>query len=147
MTSEIAIANGGAVALAVDSAATVGAGKKIYTSDDKLFKLSDVHPVGIITFGNAHLMDVPWDLLINSCRKELGDTKFDTLEEYASYFIQHVKSHIGYFSEEHQLQWMCSRVEDFYQGMMEEVDTSTTPSHCERSEAISNNPRLYATVL
>jgi len=63
MTAEVVIANSGAVALAADSAVTIG-GQKIYNSALKLFALSKVAPVGVMIFGNAGLMSVPWETII-----------------------------------------------------------------------------------
>lgn len=109
MTAEVAIANGYAVALAADSAVTVG-GRKIYNSAVKLFSLSKVHPVGIMIYGNASLLDVPWETIIKTSRQSLKDTKFDTLEEYGGYFINFIQNHSFYFSEQSQTTWITNKV-------------------------------------
>ena len=59
MTAEVAILNKIAVALAADSAITLG-GQKIYNSGNKLFALSKYQPVGIMVFGNAEFMMCTW---------------------------------------------------------------------------------------
>lgn len=89
MTTEIAIMNKIAVALAADSALTIRTenGLKIYNTDHKLFTLSNQHPVGIMVYGNGALMGVPWDPIIDIYRQKLGKKKFDTLREYAMKFI------------------------------------------------------------
>jgi hypothetical protein len=84
MTAEIVIMNKEAVALAADSAVT---GKKVFTSANKLFALSKYHPVGIMIYGNANFMGVPWEIIIKVYRKNLKTRKFDTLREYANHFI------------------------------------------------------------
>ena len=53
MTAEIAILNREAVALAADSAVTIGFGAKIYNSANKLFCLSYLHPIGVMISGNS----------------------------------------------------------------------------------------------
>ena len=60
MTAEIVIMNKSAVALAADSAVTVGCerGEKIYNTINKLFMLSKYHPVGIMVYGSAGLIGV-----------------------------------------------------------------------------------------
>ncbi|MBU4139203.1 MAG: hypothetical protein KJ729_04600, partial [Euryarchaeota archaeon] len=90
MTAEIVIMNKQAIALASDSAVTMTQemGEKIKTSANKLFSLSKYRPVGIMVFGNADLMDVPWETIIKMYRTELGKKKFDTLKEYAYNFIE-----------------------------------------------------------
>ena len=86
MTAEIAIMNKEAIALAADSAATMP-GKKIFTSANKLFALSKYHPVGIMVYGNAIFMGVPWETIVKVYRKNLSKKRFDTLKEYANDFI------------------------------------------------------------
>ncbi|HEY41487.1 MAG TPA: hypothetical protein G4O18_06470 [Dehalococcoidia bacterium] len=90
MTAEIVVMNGEAVALAADSAVTsqVGGLEKISTSANKLFAMSKYHPVGIMIYGNAEFMDIPWETLIKVYRtKRLPPKGYDRLEEYASDFI------------------------------------------------------------
>jgi|Deesub1362A_J573_1020465.scaffolds.fasta_scaffold01520_7 hypothetical protein len=89
MTSEIAIMNKEAIALASDSAVTAvsESGEKIFTSVNKLFALSKYHPVGIMIYGNATFMGVPWETIIKVYRNKLGKKSFNTLEEYAMDFI------------------------------------------------------------
>lgn len=84
MTAEIVIMNKEAVALAADSAVT---GKKVFTSANKLFALSKYHPVGIMIYGNANFMGVPWEIIIKVYRKKLRTKKFNALKEYANHFI------------------------------------------------------------
>lgn len=90
MTAEIAIMNKEAIALASDSAVTMTGGdrQKIFTSAHKLFALSKYHPVGIMVYGNAIFMSVPWETIIKIYRKNLSKKKFDTLNEYANDFIE-----------------------------------------------------------
>jgi hypothetical protein len=86
MTSEVVIANSSAVALAADSAVTIGK-SKIYNSAIKLFSLSKTEPVGVMIYGSANLLEVPWETLIKSYRNNLGSKKYDTLEEYSYDFM------------------------------------------------------------
>jgi len=89
MTAEIAILNRNAVALAADSAVTIRnpQGLKIYDTANKLFTLSKFRPVGVMVFGNADLMEVPWETIIKTYRAELGARSFKRLEDYAADFL------------------------------------------------------------
>ncbi|MDR4508295.1 MAG: hypothetical protein MRJ65_08690 [Candidatus Brocadiaceae bacterium] len=89
MTAEIAIMNKEAIALAADSAVTMTGRteQKIFTSANKLFALSKYHPVGMMIYGNAIFMGVPWETIIKIYRHKLGKKNFNTLEEYATDFI------------------------------------------------------------
>lgn len=90
MTAEIAIMNKEAIALAADSALTTNLGStaKIFPSANKIFRLSKYHPVGIMVFGNATFMDMPWEILIKTYRNKLCKKRFARLEEYAQDFIK-----------------------------------------------------------
>jgi hypothetical protein len=90
MTAEIVIMNKEAIALASDSAVTMTgeSDEKIFSSANKLFTLSKYHPVGIMIYGSANFMDVPWETIIKVYRNDLGEKKFNMLEEYANDFIK-----------------------------------------------------------
>ncbi|MBD1223574.1 hypothetical protein QNH47_12965 [Virgibacillus halodenitrificans] len=89
MTAEVAIMNKLGMALAADSAITSGRDgvQKVYNSANKLFSLSKQHPVGIMVYGAASFMEVPWDIIIKSYREYLGDKKFDNLSYYFEDFL------------------------------------------------------------
>jgi len=94
MTSEIAIMNKEGIALATDSAVTMQGEytQKIFTSANKLFALSKYHPIGIMIYGNAIFMGIPWEVIIKEYRKKLGKKKFNTLSGYANNFIKFIES-------------------------------------------------------
>lgn len=92
MTAEIAILNREAVALAADSAVTVtgSRGQKIFTSANKIFALSASRPVGVMIYGDAEILRVPWETIIKLYRSQLGDTSFARLEQYADDFLRFI---------------------------------------------------------
>ena len=95
MTAEIAVMNQEAVALAADSAVTIVDGEaeeitKIFTSANKLFALSQHHPVGIMFYGNTRLGEVPWETVIKLYGDHLGTDSKDTIEDYTSDFIRFI---------------------------------------------------------
>ena len=96
MTAEIAILNKSAVALAADSTVTIGASDgstpKTYNTVNKLFTLSKYHPVGVMIFGNAEMMGVPWETIIKQYRSTLEKTELSTIDEYAAGFLSHLES-------------------------------------------------------
>ena len=93
MTTEIAVMNKTAVALAADSAVTIpfinqqGYKNKIFNSANKLFALSKRAPVGVMVYGSATLMGIPWETLIKLFRSELGGKKYGNIEEYIESFF------------------------------------------------------------
>jgi hypothetical protein len=104
MTTEIVIMNKWGIALAADSAVTIslpdgdeGFREKVF-STNKLFMLSKYHPVGVMIYGNAAIMGVPWELVIKEYRKKrLGAKSFPTLEDYCKDFIGYLNQNTFYF--------------------------------------------------
>ncbi|GAE32461.1 hypothetical protein [Halalkalibacter hemicellulosilyticus] len=96
MTAQIAILNKHGIALATDSAVTISGdvneNKKVYNSANKLFSLSTKNPVGIMIYGTAQFMNVPWETIIKSYRSYLGDRTFDYLEDYCNDFVEYIKT-------------------------------------------------------
>lgn len=95
MTAEIAVMNQEAVALAADSAVTILEGEddeitEIFTSANKLFALSQHHPVGIMFYGNTRLGEVPWETVIKLYRDYLGVKYKYTIEEYCEDLIKFI---------------------------------------------------------
>lgn len=104
MTVEIVVLNKEAVALAADSAVTisVAGGEKIFTAANKIFQLSEKHPVGAMVFNNAQLMGVPWETIINEMRVKLPQNGFGTLDEYVDFFINFLEEGKPFFPESNQ---------------------------------------------
>ena len=90
MSAGICIMNKNAIALAADSAVTVGQHLAIHNSANKLFALSKVAPVGVIIYSNAEIMGVPVEIVIKQYKKDLAQKTFDTLDEYVNDFIAYL---------------------------------------------------------
>lgn len=90
MSAGICIMNKNAIALAADSAVTVGQHLAIHNSANKLFALSKVAPVGAIIYSNAEVMGIPVEILIKQYKRDLGQKTFNSLEEYVKDFISYM---------------------------------------------------------
>src|SRR5437773_380674 len=88
MTSEIAVMNQRAVALAADSAVTLIDGGTVVVRNDqrKLYQLVEKQPVGVMFFGVADIMGHPWDRLIEHYQKKLKPKEPPHLGDYAASF-------------------------------------------------------------
>jgi len=115
MTAEILIMNREAVALAADSAVTLGEGEKIFTSANKIFSLSRHKPIGIMVYGNANFMSVPWETIIKMYRKKYADIEFPTLKEYAFHFIEYLKDYVNIISEEEKARFFEANVGGYFE--------------------------------
>lgn len=95
MTAIVGVLNKHAVAIAADSAVTMGNTHKVINSANKIFTLSKYHPVAVMTYNNAAFMGVPWDIIIKEYRKQLKDKSFPYLKDYVDDFIKYL--HIRHF--------------------------------------------------
>ena len=83
--------------MAADSAVTIGNHLAVHNSTNKLFQLSYA-PVGLITYGNAILMGVPIEIIINEYSKHLGDKTFPWLRDYAEDFCKFLGENSSYLT-------------------------------------------------
>jgi hypothetical protein len=88
MTSEIAVMNQRAVALAADSAVTLIDGGTVVVRNDqrKLYNLLEGRPVGVMFFGVADIMGHPWEHLIEHYQKRVKPKPLAHLNDYAASF-------------------------------------------------------------
>lgn len=136
MTAEIAILNKHAIALASDSAVTMTQemGEKIKTSANKLFALSKYRPVGIMIFGNADLMGVPWETIIKIYRAKLGKKNFNTLKEYADDFMGFLDNGNHLFPEPVQKEYLLTTVYGYFYFIEEQIEKKVESVISEKNE-------------
>jgi len=103
MTSEVALMNKSAIALAADSATTVTYWEKnepktrYFKGANKVFNLSRRKPVGVMTYASANLQGVPWEIIIKAYREYLGPKSHDHLGGYADDLIEFIGSNAAIF--------------------------------------------------
>jgi hypothetical protein len=102
MTAVLGILNKQAVAIAADSAVTIGGpnNHKIFNRANKVFALSKRHPVGIMLFNSASFMTTPWETIIKLYRKHIGENSFPTVKAYQEDFIGFLHDR-NFFTDEH----------------------------------------------
>ena len=89
MTSELLTMNKGAVALAADSAVTIN-GKKVRNGVEKLFKLSNDLPMGMMIFGNANFDNIPMETLIKQYSKNADFKSLENIENIQEDFLKYL---------------------------------------------------------
>lgn len=97
MSAGICIMNRNAIAMAADSAVTIGAHAAIHNSANKLFSLSRLAPVGVIVYANAVLMSVPIEIIVKQYKKQLGDKVFPALKDYVHDFLHYLEVKTRFF--------------------------------------------------
>ena len=113
MTAIVGVLNKRAVAIAADSAVTMGNTHKVINSANKIFTLSKYHPVAIMTYSNADFMGVPWEIIIKEYRKQLGDHSFALLKDYVDDFIKFLYARHFFCDDQTQKEFMIYQLDAF----------------------------------
>jgi hypothetical protein len=119
MTAEIVIMNKEAVAIAADSAVSLVTGpaenpQKIFTSANKIFRLSDNHTVAFMIYNNAAFLGIPWEPLITRFGDSLGPAPLPSLADYSDRFIDFLKSEQELISADIEKQYFISLIYTYY---------------------------------
>ena len=124
MTAEVAVMNKQAIALAADSAVTFrdDKGQKIFTSASKIFTLSKYHPVGVMVYGSANIMGVPWETVIKIYRSQLEQEAFDNISDYAEHFISFLTDEEFLSSEPEEEHYVKTAVYSYFYHIVNEID-------------------------
>ena len=88
MSAGVCIMNKNAIALAADSAVTIGKHRTIFNSANKLFALSNKAPIGAIIYSNAEMQYIPMEIILKQFKLYLGDNVFPELKDYFNSFIK-----------------------------------------------------------
>jgi hypothetical protein len=114
MTSEIALMNRQAIALAADSAITVtywrdGERKERYFKGaNKIFNLSAVEPVALMINDTADLQGVPWEIIAKAFRESIGSVRLDKLADYSKAFFKFLEESLEIYPIEHRAEQFLS---------------------------------------
>lgn len=121
MTALVGVLNRHAVAIAADSAVTMGNTHKVINCANKIFTLSKYHPVAVMTYNDASFMGVPWDIIIKEYRKQLGNTSFPYLNDYIDDFIGFIHKRHFFCDERTQHAYLKYVLNVFYDLCCNEV--------------------------
>lgn len=98
MSVGICIINHNGIALAADSAGTVGANSMFYNSMNKIFSLSNKNIIGAITYGNTRINDVLVDQVLKEFRRYLDNRlPINDFYEIENEFINYIKNNDEYY--------------------------------------------------
>ncbi len=128
MTAEIAVMNRFAVALAADSAVTVGQGdsQKVFQTENKLFEVSEHKPVGLMIYSGTEFFDVPWEIIIKDFRAKHGSEPCETIFGWAPRFFDYVSS-IFLPSKEKQEAYVARILEEEFNYIFDKFYEETGP--------------------
>lgn len=121
MTSEVALMNRSAVALAADSAVTVTywdhvaseQKQRYFKRANKIFNLVSGAPVGLMTYGSGSLQGMPWEVLIKAYRDgRKHSAQLATLPEYAADLFKFLSGKRDIFSKEDQEEALYTNISE-----------------------------------
>lgn len=140
MTAEIAILNKNGVALAADSAVTVSGyeKQKIWPSAEKLFSMSSPDPIGIMVYGGAELLGVPWETVIKSYRRSNPGISRRTLAGHAKHFMGYLDGNRVLFPAQAQTTHLRMQVRGYF-GFLVECIRDAARKHIEEKKAFSGS--------
>ena len=129
MTAIVGFMNKRGVAIAADSAVTVGNTHKVVNTGNKIFTLSKHSPVGVATFGSAAFMGTPWEIIIKLYRKQLGRKKYNSLDEYIKSFLEYLHQNDFFSSEDVGKRILRDRALDFYNICVSRIEKRDDYTH------------------
>jgi hypothetical protein len=91
MTAQVIIVNQHGVALAADSAVTVGR-DRVWNHANKLFSAGPANDIGIMIYNSGSYLGTPWEIVIKEFRRSVGTKQFEKLEDFATDFIGFLNS-------------------------------------------------------
>ena len=113
MTAIVAVLNRKSVAIAADSAVTVGNTHKVVNCGNKIFTLSKYEPISVMTYNYASFMGVPWEIIIKEYRKQLNDRNKNSVEQYQKDFIDYLYSENFFANTKNQENYLGMLLSEF----------------------------------
>lgn len=86
MTAEVAILNHHGIALAADSAVTIGE-HRVWKTSNKIFSLGPTNDIAIMIYGSADYSGIPWESIIKDFKANSFRKKFKTVDECSRDFL------------------------------------------------------------
>lgn len=114
MTAIVAVLNRKSVAIAADSAVTVGNTHKVVNCGNKIFTLSKYEPISVMTYNYASFMGTPWEIIIKEYRKRLNEQNKETVELYQKDFIDYLYSENLFSNSKNQENYLEMLLAEFY---------------------------------
>ena len=136
MTAIVAVLNRKSVAIAADSAVTVGNTHKVVNCGNKIFTLSKYEPISVMTYNYASFLGTPWEIIIKEYRKQLSHGKKDTVEQYQKDFIDYLYLKNFFVDDYNQKNYLEMLLLEFYNANL--IITKN------RTGLSTDNPNFYS---
>lgn len=118
MTAQIVVMNGYGIAIASDSALSLGSIRTFETAE-KIYPLKLPHRLAVLHCGSVNFGGIPFPVLIADWKRQLADKALRDADAYAENFLDWLEHHTEWFSDvRHENQFMrfvearVSRIEE-----------------------------------
>ena len=110
MSVGVCIINKNGIALAADSAGTVGENKMFYNSMNKVYNLSFNNKIGAITYGSTVICNTPIEIILKEYRKYIDENYKDIIDFFSliEIFKKFLSEKSSYFQFEKSEEMFCS---------------------------------------
>ena len=106
------------ITLASDLAIT-NPNNKSYNCGDKIFKITDEFPIGIMINGNVDFEEVPLETLIGEFTKTIDFKNLKSVESVKNGFLEYLSSNTNHTPVDEYISWV---LDDFKKELIEEID-------------------------
>jgi len=137
MTSEVAILNRHGIAIAADSAITIGQ-HRVWKTSNKIFSLSPRNDMAIMIYGGADFGGLPWETLIKAFKKDHSTVVFKTVSECSAAFIAYLDDERWFDDLQSQLCGLSVVLKEIEKLSDEFSDMRATDFRAEISAALSD---------
>lgn len=143
MSAGICIMNKQAIAMAADSAVTIGDHAAIHNSANKLFAISKVASVGMIIYSNASFMQVPMEIIVKQYKKSIGDKTFLKLNDYVDDFVNFLETNYSFFRfEKNEERYVVDVLLSFVVSIINDKKKKTEEKEKEIGKRITRKERI-----
>ncbi len=110
MSVGISVLNKSGIAIAADSATTMGERLAIYNSAEKVFHVSEKHPIVILKYGTVLFMNIPNEIIIKQFGQYLNQFEpFSKFHDYCDAFIKFIETASPMFNFKHSEEDLIDR--------------------------------------
>ena len=146
MTALVGILNKRAVAIAADSAITVSYDsddrKKIYNTGQKIFRLSEAQPVGIMLYNNVEFMSTPWEVIIKLYHDRRGDQNLPLLKDYKEDFVKFLHDNDFFITKAEQQMFQLDSLRECVSNVFKSAREEYRQTNITRLEDLPAHKRL-----
>ena len=149
MTSQLILLNGFGVALASDSAMTLG-NKRTYETAEKVIPLPKPHRIAVLHSGSVTIHGMPYSVLVNEWANTLGSTSLRTVALYRQNFLSWLNDNHDWVTPNRATEDFMYQLKDIYRIIWKKIqdnvntDTSEPEQQAKCLEIFTDYTNMYS---